>query len=70
MSNHVRIRDRKRGGPRSLSISRKRKPRDKTFKTEEAAKVYADKLKLKEFTLVNMKSPDSKLKKIKVVVKS
>lgn len=67
MSNHVRIRDAKRGGSRGTHLSRYRKPRPKTFKSEESAKKYADEKGLKDYTLVNMKSPESTLKKIKIV---
>ena len=67
MSNHVRIRDRKRGGPRSLTLSRFRKSRGKSFKSEESAKAYAEKEKITDYKLVNLKSLESKTKKIKIV---
>lgn len=55
MSNHVKIRDRKRGGSRSEKVSRFRKKRPKTFKTADAAKAYAEKNKLKKFSIVNIR---------------
>ena len=48
---------------------RNRMPRPKTFKTEELAKTWASKQGLKDFSLVNLRSPESKEKKIRVVVK-
>ncbi|MBR9692172.1 hypothetical protein GOV06_05305 [Candidatus Woesearchaeota archaeon] len=48
---------------------RRERARPKTFKTEEAAKVYAEKKGIKDYKLVNLKSPESKIKKIKVVAK-
>ena len=41
--------------------------RSKTFKTEEAAKAYAEEQGLKKYKLVNLKSSESKTKKIKIV---
>ena len=46
---------------------RRLRARPKTFKTEEAAKAYAEKKGLKDYKLVNLRSPESKTKKIKVV---
>ena len=48
---------------------RKGRARSKTFKTEEAAKAWAEKKGLKDYKLVNLKSPESKTKKIAVVSK-
>jgi hypothetical protein len=48
---------------------RKKNPRVKSFKSEEAAKKYAESKGLKDFKLVNLKSTSSKKKKIKVVAK-
>ena len=67
MSNHVRIRDAKRGGSRGTHLGRYRKSRPKTFKTEELAKKYAEAQGLKDYTLVNSKSPESKEKKLRIV---
>jgi len=39
----------------------------KTFKTEDSAKIYADKQGIKKYTLKNLKSPESKVKKIKII---
>jgi len=43
--------------------------RPKTFKTEEAAKAWAASKGIKSYELVNLKSTESRIKKIKVVVK-
>ena len=45
-----------------------RSKRPKTFKTEEAAKKYAETNKIENYTLVNLKSTDSKQKKIRIEV--
>lgn len=47
---------------------RNRTKRQKTFKTEAAAKRWAEKNKLESYKLVNLKSSDSKSKKFRVVV--
>jgi len=46
---------------------RRTRSRSKTFKTEEAAKAWAEKQGLKKYDLVHLKSTGSKIKKIKVV---
>ncbi len=46
---------------------RRERTRPKTFKTEEAAKTWAEKKGLKDYKLVNLKSPESKTKKIEVI---
>jgi len=43
--------------------------RPKTFKTEEAAKKWAEAKGIKDYELVNLKNVESKKKKIKVVPK-
>ena len=43
--------------------------RPKTFKTEEAANKYAEANKIKSYTLENIKSPESKTKKIRILKK-
>ena len=48
---------------------RKRAPRPKTFKTEEAAKKYAEANKIANYLLVNLKNKISKTKKLKIVQK-
>jgi len=48
---------------------RVKKVRPKTFKSEEAAKKYAEKHKIKDYRLVNLKSSEAKEKKIKIVKK-
>lgn len=48
---------------------REKKKRPKTFKTEAAAKAYAEKHKIKDYKLVNLKSSEAKQKKIKIVKK-
>lgn len=63
MSVHIKKRTRVvRGG-------RKRAARPKTFRTEEAAKKYAEAKKIASYDLVNMKSEASKTKKFKIVPK-
>jgi hypothetical protein len=49
--------------------ARKKNTRPKTFKSEEAAKKYAESKGLKDYKLVNLKSASSKKKKIKVIAK-
>jgi len=46
-----------------------KKKRPKTFKCEEAAKAYAEKHGIKNYELVNLRSPESSRKKIRIVVK-
>ena len=43
------------------------RPRPKSFKTEDAAKKWADANKIKEYTLKNLRSSESSRKKIVVV---
>ena len=52
--------------PERTAVRRPRS-RPKTFKTEEAAKAWAEKQGMKNFKVVNIKSDDSKVKKLKVV---
>lgn len=52
--------------PERTAVRRPRS-RPKTFKTEEAAKAYAEKKELKNYKLVNLKSAESNIKKIKIV---
>ncbi len=40
----------------------------KTFKTEEAAKKYAETKKIQNYSLINLKSSESKTKKVKIVI--
>ena len=47
---------------------RNRPVRPKTFTSEEAAKKWAEAQKLKNYSLVNLRSTESTRKKIKVVV--
>jgi len=49
--------------------TRRPRKRPKTFKTEEAAKKWAEKKGIKDYKLVNLKSPEAETKKIKVVKK-
>ena len=69
MSNHVRIRDAKRGGTRYYKLPRNRAKRSRTFKTEEAAHAWAKANGAKEYTLRNLKSPESSTKKIVIEAK-
>ena len=68
MSNHVFIRDFQRGGSRSEHVSRGRKSRPKTFKTEDAAKLWAEKQGIKKYHLENLRNEQANTKKIRVVV--
>ena len=52
-----------------VSSSRKRKKRPKTFSSEKLAKAWAEKNKIKNYELVNLRIGDRKDKKIKIVVK-
>ena len=54
--------------PERTTVRRPR-ARPKTFKTEEAAKAWAEKQGIKSYKFVNIKSPESKTKKIKIVAK-
>lgn len=47
--------------------SRKRSLRPRTFKTEEAAKAYAEKQGMKKYEVVNLRGEFSKEKKLKLV---
>ena len=58
-SKRLRIRTKRR--------TRARKPRSKSFKTEDAAKKWADANKIKDYKLKNLKSSASGTKKIVVV---
>lgn len=69
MSNHIMIRDRKRGGSRSAPKPRRRKLRPKTFKSEEAANNYAKKIGLKDYVLENIKFDSASCKKIRIITK-
>ncbi|MFO8016385.1 MAG: hypothetical protein R6U32_04740 [Candidatus Woesearchaeota archaeon] len=53
--------------PILLRRGRNRKTRPKTFHTEEAAKKWAEENGLKKYSLVDMKNPGSKKRKIKVI---
>lgn len=50
-------------------FGRERKKRQKTFKSEEAAAEYTKKRGIKSYVLENLKSQESKTKKIRVAVK-
>ncbi|MFT4304279.1 MAG: hypothetical protein ACMXYG_06960 [Candidatus Woesearchaeota archaeon] len=41
--------------------------RPKTFKTEESAKKYAESKSISKYKLVNLRSSDAKIKKLKIV---
>ena len=49
--------------------TKKRKKRPKTFKSEESAKKWAENNKIKDYELINLKSSESKTKKIRVIPK-
>jgi len=66
MSNHVRIRDWQRG----YMGKGQRKKRAKTFKTAESAKAWAEKNKISDYDVVNLRiDPSRKDAKLRVVVK-
>ena len=67
MSNHVRIRDLKRGGARAAPKPRRRKARPKTFKSEDAANAYAKAQGIDKYHLENIKPETASVKKIKIV---
>ncbi len=67
MSNHVRIRDLKRGGARSAPKPRRRKARPKTFKTEDAANIYAKSQGIEKYELENIKPDSALVKKIRIL---
>lgn len=46
---------------------RERNARPKSFKSEDVAKTWAEKNNIKDYKLVNLKSEDSKKKKIKII---
>ena len=48
--------------------SRVRSKRPKTFKSEELAKVYAEKQGIKKYSLENLKSAESSEKKLRIIV--
>jgi 23S rRNA maturation mini-RNase III len=48
---------------------RNRKPRPKTFRTEQAAATYAKSRKIESYILKNLKSQESKVKKIVIIRK-
>ena len=43
--------------------------RPKTFKTEESANKWAEENKIKDYKLENIKSPESKTKKLRIIKK-
>jgi len=51
-------------------LSRNRKSRPKTFGSEAAAKAYAEKAGIKEYSLVNLRNEESKQKKIRIEAKA
>ena len=67
MSNHVRIRDWKRGGARAAPKPRRRKARPKTFKSEEAANAYAKANSIAKYSLENMRLASASEKKVRIV---
>lgn len=61
---HTRV---KRKLRMKINRKRNRQPRPKTFKSEEAAKKYAEAKGIKSYKLINLKSSSSKTKKLKIV---
>jgi hypothetical protein len=68
MSNHVFLRDLARKGSRSQHTPRNRKKRPKTFGSEDAAKLWAERHGIKNYQLVNLRNEESKQKKLQIVV--
>lgn len=69
---HTRIKRKTGAGThrrKPVSFSRIRKKRPKTFSSEKLAKAWAEKNKIKDYKLVNLRIGESKNKKIKIVVK-
>ena len=65
----VKIHTRVKRKFRMRGTSKRNKPdRPKTFKTEDAAKKYAEGKGIKSYKLTNLKSTTSTQKKIKIVV--
>jgi len=58
-SKRLRVKEERKGG--------NRKKRSKSFKTEDAAKKWADGKKISKYSLRNLKSPASRKKKIVIV---
>ncbi len=52
---------------RWAAMVRPKVKRPKTFKTEESAKKYAEKHKIKDYKLVNLRSAESEDKKLKII---
>lgn len=52
-----------------IKRGRNRKPRPKTFKSEQSAMAYAKANNIANFLLKNIKNPDSKKKKILLIKK-
>ena len=61
---HTRV---KRKMRMKVNRRRDRQARPKTFKSEAAAKKYAETKGIKSYKLVNLKSSTSKTKKLKIV---
>ncbi|MBT4824490.1 hypothetical protein HN695_03755 [Candidatus Woesearchaeota archaeon] len=55
---------------KTFNSGRKREIRPKTFVSKTAADVYAKKHGLKNYTLENLKSPESKAQKIRIKVEN
>lgn len=51
-----------------MKFARNRKPRPKTFNTEEAANNWAKENDIKNYSLENVKNAESTRKKIRIVV--
>ena len=51
----------------NYTVGRDRTSRPKTFKTEEAAKAYAEANKIKKYELKNLRSETAKIKKLVII---
>ena len=65
MSNGLLKREEKRG--KALNSTVKRKSRPKTFSSEESAKAYAEKNKIRKYSLKNLKVDPRSRPKIRIV---
>ena len=66
MSNHVKQRDYSRGGSRAHKVPRNRSKRVKTFKTEQAAREWAEQNGIQDYVIQDLK-PFSEEKKLRVI---
>ncbi len=66
---HTRLKRKYRLSKLHRHSIKERVNKPKAFKTEESAKIWAEKNKIKNYELINIKGQNSKGKKIKIVKK-